>query len=169
MTSLMTKRYGIAAMVSAITLALLSACAPNPDDASGYEEVPAAGWCYGDTLKFRPRMDDSIATGSLMVAVRHDSSYPYSDLYLEVSYPVNPSDSADNRLRRDTVRMAVADPYGRWTGQGFGASYQNSATLPHRVTLRDSSEVFLRQIMRTDTLHGIVQAGIIFTADALPQ
>ncbi len=100
-------------MLSVITLALLSACAPNPDDASGYEDVPAAGWCYGDTLKFRPRMDDSIATGSLMVAVRHDSSYPYSDLYLEVSYPVNPSDSADNRLRRDTVRMAVADPYGR--------------------------------------------------------
>ncbi len=164
----LTIKSGIAAVLSAVAVMLLTACAPNPDDASEYETLTKSRWCYGDTLKFRPRMDDSIATGRLMVAVRHDGSYPYSDLYLEVSYPLNPTDSADRRVRRDTVRMAVADPYGRWTGQGFGSSYQNSATLGHRVTLRDSCEVYLRQIMRTDTLRGIVQAGIIFTADALP-
>lgn len=145
---------------------LLTACAPDPDDASVYENLPESGWCYGDTLELRPRMADSLATGTLMVAVRHDGSYPYSDLYMEVSYRANPADVADKRIHRDTVRMTVADPYGRWTGRGFGASYQNEATLSHRVTLRDSGEVALRHIMRTDTLRGIVQAGIIFTADA---
>lgn len=143
----------------------MQACTPRTGDTSGYENLPEDGWRYGDTLKYCPRMDDSIASGTLMVAVRHDNSYPYSDLYLEVSYPASPTDTSDQRLRRDTIRMALADPYGRWTGQGFGASYQNSTNVGHRITLRDSSTVYLRHVMRTDTLRGIVQAGIIFTAD----
>lgn len=143
----------------------MQACAPNPGDASGYANLPQDGWRYGDTLKYCPRMDDSIASGTLTVAVRHDSRYPYSDLYLEVSYPASATERSVERMRRDTVKLALADPYGRWTGQGFGASYQNSVNVRHRVTLRDSSTVYLRHIMRTDTLRGIVQAGILFTSD----
>jgi len=166
----MSIRHCIAALLlTVMMMVMVTACAPNPGDASAYESLPKSGWCYGDTLKFRPRMDDSMASGNLMVAIRHDGSYPYSDLYLEVSYPRNPQDTADVRLRCDTVRMILADTSGRWLGQGFGASFQKSATLGRQVTLRDSSEVYVRQIMRTDTLSGILQAGIIFTADDLSQ
>lgn len=165
-TSAMTIRRSIAAILPAVAImAMMTACAPNPDDASAYTALPKSGWCYGDTLRFRPRMDDSIASGRLTVAVRHDGSYPYADLYLEVSYPRNPSDTADRSVARDTVGMALADMSGRWLGQGFGASYQCFATLGHRVALRDSGEVSVRHVMRVDTLRGIVQAGIIFTAD----
>ena len=76
-TSAMTIRRSIAAILPAVAImAMMTACAPNPDDASAYTALPKSGWCYGDTLRFRPRMDDSIASGRLTVAVRHDAVIP---------------------------------------------------------------------------------------------
>lgn len=116
--------------------------------------MPEAGWAYGDTLVFAPEGLDSVALRTLSVALRHDNDYPYRNLWLEVTYGTPPL------FYRDTVDIELADIYGRWHGKGLGPSYQTSTTIGKAVNLSDSSRVFIRHIMRVDTLHGIRQIGI---------
>ena len=59
----------------------------------------------------------------------------------------------------------LADVYGRWHGQGFGASYQFSRPFNTGVTLVRGDSVTVRHIMRVDTLRGIEQIGIKFRTE----
>ncbi len=137
-------------------LLCLGACSPGHNDFNSYQTLPTDGWAYGDTVSMLPDTVDSTATGSLQIAIRHDNSYLYRNLWLEVSYVDN------GRLCRDTINMELADVYGRWLGKGFGASYQFIATIPHQVTLTKNAEVGVCHIMRVDTLEGIEQVGVRF-------
>lgn len=138
-----------------ITLFLcLGACSPGHNDFNSFTDVPEQGWAYGDTIKFATDTIDSISIGNLQVSIRHDNSYLYRNLWLEICYISN------GRVTRDTVNMELADIYGRWLGKGFGASYQFVSDIPHKVTLEKGTTISVNHIMRLDTLHGIEQVGI---------
>ncbi len=89
------------------------------------------------------------------MVIRHTASYPYSNVWLEVSYP------AADSISPDTLNMVLADDYGNWLGRGLGLSFQRVDTLPHTVKLTSPASVSLRHIMRTDRLTDIEQAGLI--------
>lgn len=141
--------------ISIISLCL-GACAPGHNDYSDFRDINPAGWVYNDTLTFTPAIGDSIATGTLMVALRHSNDYAYRNLWVEIEYQdaTNP--------RRDTLNIGLADIYGRWHGSGFGARYQLTDTVSRRATLTTGQPVKIRHIMRDDTLGGIDQVGIMF-------
>ena len=92
--------------------------------------------------------------GRLVVAVRHNNAYSYRNLWLEVTFGNPP------RMYRDTVNIELADSYGRWHGNGLGPSYQISVPVVRSVNLNDSSRVFIRHIMRVDTIPGITSVGL---------
>ncbi|MBD5317254.1 MAG: gliding motility lipoprotein GldH [Bacteroides sp.] len=121
---------------------------------SSFTTVEPQGWAYGDTLRFEVARADSLKPGTLTVAVRNTNLYPYSNLWLEVSY------NHDGRPYRDTVNMRLADAYGRWTGKGFGAEYQTEATVAQGVVPANGSTITLRHIMRADTLRGLEHVGV---------
>ena len=138
---------------------LLGACSPGKRDYSRWENLPASGWVYGDTVLRLPvdtmlLDNDSIVEGAVGLSLRHGSSYPYSNIWLEVTY------HGDRRMVRDTVNIPLADVFGRWLGSGFGASYQNSAMINQSTVIDVTRPVEVRHIMRVDTLHGIDQIGI---------
>lgn len=141
--------------ISIISLCL-GACAPGHNDYSDFHNIPTAGWAYNDTLTYIPTIGDSIASGMLVVALRHSNDYAYSNLWLEVVY------EDATKPRRDTLNIRLADIYGRWHGSGFGARYQIADTLARDVTLTTSRPVRIRHIMRDDTLRGIDQVGVLF-------
>lgn len=140
---------GMIALISAVSCSL-------PKEHGEFKPVDASGWLYNDTLSFAVVTGDSVSTGDLAIAVRHSADYDYSNLWLEVTAPVN------GVVRRDTVNLALADVYGRWLGKGLGLSYQRVDTIARGVTLSDSSHVSVRHIMRLDRLEGIEQLGVIF-------
>ena len=80
-----------------------------------YVYLPAAGWQQTLPLTFTPEYDDSTATYDLTLAVRHESSYAYSNLSLVVD--VIAADSTINRL---PVHFTLADEYGNWSGGDSG-------------------------------------------------
>lgn len=150
-------------VVTAFLLAVTIASCSRPGNSySEFHTIPEAGWAYVDTILFHPMFQDSIAVGSLSLALRHTSDYPFSAVAVEITYPTG------TQCVCDTVIFTLADSYGRWIGKGFGASYQMESRLPnHNITLADSSEIRVRQIMRVDTLHGIDQIGVFFTENKL--
>ena len=122
---------------------------------SDYREVAPTGWPYGERFDYIVTGRDSLITGTLMVSLTHDNSYEYSNIWLEVTVPV------DSSLTVDTVNVTLCDPYGNWYGNGMPGHYQFTDTLLARpLTLADSSRISVRHIMRVDTLRGISQVGI---------
>lgn len=149
-------RHTAVVLISALS-SLLCGCQPGTEGYSAYSTLPTEGWRYGDTVRLIIRVPDSIASGTLSVAVRHNNDYPYSEAMLEVTYP-----GGGDRVHRDTVAFPLSNSYGRWTGHGFGASYQMEVPLRHSVRLPDSATVMVRHVMRADTLRGIEQVGVFF-------
>lgn len=154
---------GAAAVALLIVMAagMAPACTTPPaNDYSEYHHIPAEGWRYGEAMVYRPEFRDSVATGRLVAAVTHAADFPYTSLWLEVS-AADPS----GRVAADTVRLMLADRYGRWLGRGIGPRLQVTDTLARRVTIARGTPVKVRHIMQTDTLPGIEQVGIFFMAD----
>ncbi len=146
-------------LIIATLCLLLAACGRGERDYSRWTELPADGWAYGDTLLLLPA-DTTLADNVSLVERRltlglvHSSAYPYSNLWLEVTYP------GDGRIYRDTVNIPLADIYGRWLGAGFGSSYQTEVTLSPRTDIDVTRPVAVRHIMRLDTLRHIERLGV---------
>lgn len=142
-----------------ILLLCLGACVPGHNDYSQFVNIPTEGWCYNDTLTFIPTPNDSTSIGVLTVALRHNNDYIYSNLWIEVSY-IN-----DSIAVADTMNIELADIYGRWHGKGLGTRFQIEDTVSTTFHTVKGSPVKVRHIMRTDTLNGIEQVGVIFLSN----
>lgn len=152
--------------MAVIVVAMAASCGITGSRGNGDDNYFSAFTAFGDRewLYAEPavmRVDtlrDSIAyDGTLVLSLRHSDAYEYSNIWLELSYPLN-----DSVVRRDTFNLLLADDFGRWYGRGSGPSLQITDTLYPKFTLRRGSELTLRHIMRVDTLPNIEQAGIVF-------
>ena len=150
----MNNRLHIALLIAAISV--IAACS-NSTEHSGYTKISPDGWIYGDTVRYCPADTDSTMSTAydVMIVVRNNNSYEYSNLWLRIDYP-----GADT-MHTDTVNVVLADDFGNWLGKGIGGSYQLVDTVLRRVRLDASKAIKVSHIMRTDTLEGIEQLGII--------
>lgn len=151
-------RANLPVIICAAALSAFSCGSCNDAGDAGFADIPAAGWAYGDTLRFTPDPVDSVVPGHLAVAVRHTGSYLYSNLWLEITSPV----PGDTVLRVDTVNVPLADDFGRWYGRGYGVSFVTVDTLPSSYVFERGSDVTVRHIMRKDTVAGLEQIGLLF-------
>ncbi len=142
-------------ILSALCGVIVAACSGNRNDFSDYRQLPTEGWRYNNVLEFRPIHTDSLCRGHFVVALRHQSNYPYMNVVIEMAYTTPHGESID------TINMQLSDAYGEWMGCGIGTSFQVADTLG-MVTHPSGTTVKLRQLMRTDTLPGIQQVGLFF-------
>lgn len=146
-------------MVIAALGAAVAACGSSDRDYSRWVDIPASGWAYGDTLELVPvdtslRDNDSLVRRGLRLGLTHTNNYPYSNLWLEVTY------RGEKFSYRDTLNITLADVYGRWLGSGFGANYQYEVMLNPCADIDLTRPVAVRHIMRVDTLRGLDRIGI---------
>lgn len=123
---------------------------------SDYSSLPSYGWTYTDVRQFNVTHRDSVCSGTLVVGLRHNGDYPYTDIQLGVEY------SDGDNLRHDTLTVALSDSFGKWIGNGVGYSFQVTDTvgrIRHHISGRP---VRVRHLMRCDTLPGISQIGVFF-------
>ncbi len=142
----------------AIMMTALSSCHSSDIDSTDFRTVPSGKWAYGDTLTFLLPTEENLPGGTLEVALRHTNDYPFSNLWLEVTTAISSGET-----RTDTVNVDLCDAFGRWYGNGFGDSYQMSASLPLHTPTDSVLSVGVRHIMRVDTLRGIDQVGVRLT------
>lgn len=142
--------------ILAAALLTLCSCSYNPNDYSCFSHIdPEEGWRYGDTFVYLPEIADSVARGTLSLYVRHTNDYPFSNLWVELQ----------TQQRRDTICLELADVYGNWHGTGLGSSFQLQEVVLPSFTMVNEAPLRLRHIMRPDSVTGIEQVGLIFTAE----
>lgn len=137
-------------VLATVWLWLACGCSHTENRYSEYQFLPAEGWAYGDTVSFVPVHADSLVSGHLVVAIRHDDSFPYTQAAIELTV---------GKLR-DTLTLQLADTAGRWAGHGIGTDFQVADTLHRRIIHPRGLPVSLRHVMRCDTLKGIDRVGL---------
>ncbi len=158
---MIARRPALLTCFAVVFLSVICGCGQHRRDYSGWQNLPTEGWAYTDTVVLHPLDrtlpdNDSVAHGRVKIALRHDNDYPYSNIWLELSYF-----SVDGRQRRDTVKMVLADVYGRWLGSGISSGYQIETTACEGVDVDLTRPLYLRHILRVDTLRGVEQVGIL--------
>lgn len=140
-----------------LSACLASACNEQTTYHS-YQSLPKEGWSKSDTLFFEVTLPDSLASHwQLYAEVRNESSYPYQDLYLMISYNL-----PDTLVwKTDTIKFILADKEGKWTGRGWGGLFQS--TVPgHLVSSRQPGKYTFKvtHAMKDSVLKGLNNVGI---------
>lgn len=149
------------ALLPALVAVLLWSCSGSKRDYSSWHNLPSEGWAYTDTVELMPldaslSDNDTVAQGRIKLALRHSSDYPYANIWLELSYF-----GPDSTERRDTVKMVLADVYGRWLGSGIASGYQVETPAGGETMVDLHRPIRLRHILRVDTLVGVEQVGVL--------
>ena len=154
----MMKPMRILPVIAAAAALLTAASCDRPSyRLSQWHTLDNGGWAYADTLTFNNDDADTLEVGRVVVGVRHTANYPYSNLWMEMTY-----DAGDTIPARDTVEVRLADAFGHWQGSGSGSSYQFTDTVIPRHRIVPGTRVRLRHIMRMDTVPELEQIGLTF-------
>lgn len=121
-----------------------------------YKAIPKAGWHKDSLVVFNIPIEDTLQNHNLLINIRNETSYKFSNLWLfiEIRQP-------DGQLLTDTFEIALADPSGKWLGEGIGGIKTRESIFRRNVQLPVSGEysVKLQHGMRQELLEGIHDVG----------
>lgn len=140
----------------AVGLVLSTGCAEPPLVAES-ADVPLSGWSSESPRAFHWDVQDTLSQHDLLLDVRHASTYPYSNVYLFLTYRF-----PNGKSRVDTVECTLADDMGRWRGSGFGDLVDQRFMLQTgiRFPLRGRYGLEVTHGMRQDPLEGMANVGL---------
>jgi gliding motility-associated lipoprotein GldH len=143
-------------------LAIVLSFACNREDVvqSSFEEIPSQGWHADSIVSFNFDHDSGTDVYEVVMHLRHDATYPYSNLFLFRRVLLEGKEQFS-----DTVQVTMADVYGNWNGEGIGQLKE--LDLPYRKQyLRiDGEGIYtfeFQQGMRDVNLKGIRNLGLTF-------
>jgi gliding motility-associated lipoprotein GldH len=133
-------------------------------DLSYYQKqvsIPDAHWHSKFQPLFQIEITDSGKQYTPYLLIRHDESYPYSNIWLNVQVRA-PGDSVFGPLQR--IEFELADAEGKWEAVAVGGVWEH--LVPFTVAPNDvfrnpgMYEVKLEQVMRKDPLPAVLNVGI---------
>ena len=150
----------IAVAVTLISvLSCLNACSFKQDTMAQFKTLPSEGWSKNQPIKFSPEYADSTLTYDILLSIRHNNSYQFSNLSLAVDMV----DSVKIIHRKD-IDFELSDNYGNWKGSGFGALYQASIVIASGIKPPDVNSIVVWQTMANcDIVKDVVDMGITVT------
>lgn len=125
-------------------------------------EIPDAKWAVSDKAILKLDVTDTVSQHNFYINVRNTEAYPYRNLYVFVKtiFP-------NQKVKKDTVGIILADNTGKWVGSGSGflsSSQHLSNTILYQYNKRfpipGEYRFEIEQAMRTDTLVGIQNIGL---------
>lgn len=152
------KRRATDSLLLLTACAALCSCDHSEQPAySHFVSVPSSGWNTLDGKEFHVYDDDSIPRRRyrMVIAVRHNASFPYSRLWLEL-------EQADSRgvISTDTVPVEISTD-GIFRGRGRYGLFEVLDTLPDPVTVTDGWQVSVRHISKDQSISGLNNIGLI--------
>ncbi len=119
--------------------------------------VDSSGWKSSDAAEFKWEVTDTTRLHDLYIDLRHDATYPFSNIYLFVDFTF-----PNGKTNRDTLACELADAQGNWLGSGPGH------VLDHRIVWHDDARFPLQgpysvrvvHAMREDPLQGVTDVGL---------
>ena len=143
-------------VIIGLLLVILSACDANRvfDE---YQPIFEESWHKDSSLVFTIPITDTIQNHNLYLNVRNDINYGFSNLWLFIDI-----EQPNGIARRDTFEMALANPSGKWLGEGFGGYKTRQSIYRRNVFFPNSGDykISIQQGMRPTQLEGISDVGL---------
>jgi gliding motility-associated lipoprotein GldH len=131
----------------------LNSCGDLPISSSTIE-IDHNGWNSINNASFDWDVIDLDLKYDAFIDIRHNSDYPYSNLYLFLDFTF-----PNGNQRRDTVACVLADERGRWFGSGIGD------IIDHRVSFQENFEFPINGKYRLKVAHGMRQDPLVGITD----
>ena len=131
----------------------LNSCGDLPISSSSIE-IDHNGWNSIDNASFDWDVIDLDLRYDAFIDIRHNSDYPYSNLYLFLDFTF-----PNGNQRRDTLACVLADERGRWFGSGIGD------IIDHRVSFQENFEFPINGKYRLKIAHGMRQDPLVGITD----
>jgi len=114
------------------------------------------GWAAAEVAEFDWQIADTLERFDFFIDLRHDQSYPFSNIYLFVDFTF-----PNGRMLRDTLSCELADERGNWLGTGFGNMVDHRIGFRRATGFPLSGDYAIRigHGMRVDPLPGISDVG----------
>lgn len=114
-------------------------------------------WKKNDVQTFDFDIKDAQNQKNLMIVVRNNNDYPYSNLRLIASLENN-----KKKISTDTLNFVLAKPNGEWIGTGFGDTKEIvfQYKLNYKFPQNGKYSFKVIQAMRKNVLPGIEDIGI---------
>ncbi len=119
--------------------------------------VAEKGWNKDSVIAFDIPIADTLQNNNLYINVRNDIKYKYSNLWLFIEI-----DQPGNKSVTDTFEVTLADPAGKWFGEGFGGVKNRQVIYKRNVYFPVSGDykINIKQGMRENVLKGITDIGV---------
>ncbi len=121
-----------------------------------YKKLPKTGWHKDSLLTFPVQIDNTVQTNNLYINVRNDIKYKYSNLWLFIKI-----EEPGKTAVADTFEVVLANPAGKWLGDGFGGIKTKQVLYKRNVYFPKAGEykVTIQHGMRNKVLKGITDIG----------
>ncbi len=120
-------------------------------------DIPDNIWNKNEPISFEVPITDTVTLHNVYVNVRNAGSYAFSNLYLflDTQYP-------DQTVSRDTLECILADPSGKWLGDGSGDIWDNQILFKKNVRFKHQGTYKFKfeQAMRVSKLPMIMDIGL---------
>lgn len=126
---------------------------------SSFQNIPSDNWNYLDGRQFEPFVEDSTLHSGyydVVLCIRHNSSYPYHQLWIEYETPDN-----NGAMKTDTIALKITDNAGRFIGIGRYDLYEVTDTLLKNIQLHKNWSLGVRPIMNNKSVTGVNKIGLI--------
>ena len=149
------KRTSFKLLIFALLIASIFSCDRNRVF-EAYEKFPQTGWDKDSVVVFTINVTDTLQTQNLYLNVRNDIKYKYSNLWLFVKI-----EQPGKIAVADTFEVVLADPTGKWMGEGFGGIKTRQVIYKGGVYFPVSGEykINIQHGMRENVLQGITDIG----------
>ncbi len=140
-------------------LALFAICMTSCDSNRIYQKyikIDDYIWNSKDLAEFTFDIEDTVSIHNLYINIRHSGLYPFNNLWLFIT-----SVSPEGYTSIDTVQCILADPSGKWLGDGSGDIWDSKILWKQLVRFpsRGTYSVTYKHGMRLDPLPGILDVG----------
>ncbi len=120
-------------------------------------DIPDYIWDKENPVYFEVPITDTVSLHNVYINIRNASGYGYSNIYLflDTQYP-------DQKISRDTIECILADPSGKWLGDGSGDIWDNQILFKKNVRFKQAGTYKFRyeQAMRMPKLPMIMDVGL---------
>lgn len=122
-----------------------------------YQTIGDGLWHKDSVLVFDIPVTDTVGKNNILFNIRNDVDYNYSNLWLFVEI-----EQPGGFALKDTFELALAEPSGKWLGEGFGKLKTRQVMYRRDVFFPNSGQyrVKIKQGMRDDLLPGIHEVGV---------
>ncbi len=143
-------------MFSFLVILLFSSCDRN----IVFEEnvkLPESRWEQKNIIILKTDIKDTITPQNIYINIRNAGGYQFSNLFVFFT-----TQTPSGKTERDTVELTLADPAGKWLGDGLGDIWDNRLPFKHNFHFPEKGTYtfMLEQAMRIDPLPQLMDIGI---------